>query len=180
MAPTIESPLPTMAPTATPKGMSSRLMTMKFMQRGEASAKSSPSTTPKTDNEGSAKRRKTAHQDSPDAQPLYDEKAVQAAIDEEESKRQAAIARRAKELGDEQWVLKGAAISAPKAEQRANLSFVRVGFAQIDSGLLDDDDDDTPASRNDTGLAGRRQFNMKKGKKRAAVSCLYPAHYFCN
>jgi hypothetical protein len=162
-----------MAPTATPKGMSSRLMTMKFMQRGEASAKSSPATTPKTDNEGSAKRRKTAHKETPEAKPLYDEKAVQAALEEEERKRQAAIARRAKELGDEQWVLNGAAVSAPTNRPRGNLSFVQVGFAQIDSGFSDDDDKDgAPASQKATGLAGRRQFNMKKGTKRAAVS--YP------
>lgn len=170
MAPTIESPLPTMAPTATPKGMSSRLMTMKFMQRGEASAKSSPATTPKTDNEGSAKRRKTAHNETPEGKPLYDEKAVQAALQEEESKRQAAIARRAKELGDEQWVLNGATVSAPNAKRRVNLNYVQVGFAQIDSGFPTDDEDDTPGSNNVTGLAGRRQFNMKKGKKRAVVS----------
>ncbi|OIW34044.1 hypothetical protein CONLIGDRAFT_206874 [Coniochaeta ligniaria NRRL 30616] len=170
MAPGIDSPLPTMAPTATPKGMSSRLMTMKFMQRGEASAKSSPSTTPKTDNEGSAKRRKTAHKETPEAKPLYDEKAVQAALEEEESKRQAAIARRAKELGDEQWVLNGAAISAPNPKHPVYLNIVQVGFAQIDSGFPSDDDDDTPGATNITGLAGRRQFNMKKGKKRAAVS----------
>lgn len=144
-------------------------MTMKFMQRGEASARSSPATTPKTDSEGSAKRRKTAHQETPEGKPLYDEKAVQAALEEEESKRQAAIARRAKELGDEQWVLPGAAVSAPNAKQRANLTYVQVGFAQIDSGFPSDGEDDSPGPGTVTGLAGRRQFNMKEGKKRAAV-----------
>lgn len=173
MAPTIQSPLPTLAPTATPKGMSSRLMTMKFMQRGEASAKSSPSTTPKTDSEGSAKRRKTAHKETPEGKPLYDEKAVQAALQEEESKRQAAIARRAKELGDEQWVLTGAAMSVPNARHPVNLNYVQVGFAQIDAGLPSDDDDDSPAASDVTGLAGRRQFNMKKAKKAAVVSGIY-------
>ena len=145
-------------------------MTMKFMQRGEASAKSSPSATPKTDNEGSAKRRKTAHNDTPEAKPLYDEKAVQAALEEEESKRQAAVARRAKELGDEQWVLTGALKSAPNARQQVSLNYVQVGFAQIDSGFPSDEDDEAPASRKVTELAGRRQFNMKKAKKRPAVS----------
>lgn len=169
MAPTIdlEAPLPTMAPTATPTGMSSRLMTMKFMQRGEASAKSSPSATPKTDNEGSAKRRKTAHKNTPDAKPLYDEVAVKAALDEEESKRQAAIARRAKELGDEQWVLNAGPVAAPNVKQHNNLNYVQVGFAQIDSGFPSDEDND-----NVTGLAGRRQFNMKASKKRASVGQL--------
>lgn len=148
-------------------------MTMKFMQRGEASAKSSPSTTPKTDSEGSAKRRKTAHKETPEAKPLYDEKAVQAALEEEESKRQAAIARRAKELGDEQWVLTGAAMSVPNARHPVNLNYVQVGFAQIDAGLPSDDDDDIPAASNVTRLAGRRQFNMKKAKKAAVVSGIY-------
>lgn len=143
---------------------------MKFMQRAEASARSSPATTPKTENEGSAKRRKTSHQETPDGKPLYDEKAVQAALEEEETKRQAAIARRAKELGDEQWVLAGAAVAAPNAKQRASLNYVQVGFAQIDSGFPSDDEDDSPGPGAVTGLAGRRQFNMKKkGKKRAAV-----------
>ncbi|KAB5570817.1 hypothetical protein GE09DRAFT_720977 [Coniochaeta sp. 2T2.1] len=169
MAPTIESPLPTMAPTATPKGMSSRLMTMKFMQRGEASAKSSPSTTPKTESGGSVKRLKTGHSATPEAKPLYDEAAVKAALDDEESKRQAAIAQRAKELGDEQWVMRSAAISVPTTNQAGKLNFVQVGFAQIDSGFPSDDESKTAGA-----LAGRRQFNMKKAKKRPAVSQLPP------
>jgi hypothetical protein len=173
MAP-IESPLPTMAPTATPKNMSNRLMTMKFMQRGAASAPSSAATTPETHNEGSAKRRKTAHKHTPEAKPLYDEKAVQAALEEEERKRQAAIAKRAQELGDEHWVLNGAKLSSFDTKQHVTLNVVHVGFAQIDSGF--GGEDGSSGSNNVTGLAGRRQFNMKKNN--AAVSlCSAMIHF---
>lgn len=156
--------LPTLAPTATPKSMSNRLMTMKFMQRGVASAGSSPATTPQTDNEGSAKRRKTSHKSTPvESKPLYDEKAVQAALEEEEKKREAAIERRAAELGDEHWVLRDEQLSSRNTKHRGALNIVQVGFAQIDSGALSGDDDRV------TGLKGRLQFNMKEQKSKVSA-----------
>lgn len=162
--------LPTMAAQATPKGMSSRLMTMKFMQRAAASEASSPASvaTPGSDIEGSAKssakRRKTAYtpNDSPAEKPLYDEKAIKAALEEEDKKRLAAIERRAKELGDEHWVLPEAQLPASDAKQRVTLNFVQVGFAQIDGGDISDDAEDT--SRSKIGVPRRLQFNMKKPK----------------
>ncbi len=167
-----------MAKQSTPKTMSSRLMTMKFMQRGAAAAAaaataatpeaaSSPAT-PRSD-DGSAKRRKFAHTPSVTASspatPLYDQKALQAALDEEEKKRQAAIEKRAAELGDSHWVL-GPSAAAPSRGARPLLNVVQVGFAQIDyPGASGGGDDDDPF---DSGIApGQtqfRRFNMKKPK----------------
>jgi hypothetical protein len=145
-------------------------MTMKFMQRAAASEASSPASvaTPGSDIEGSAKssakRRKTAYtpNDSPAEKPLYDEKAIKAALEEEDKKRLAAIERRAKELGDEHWVLPEAQLPASDAKQRVTLNFVQVGFAQIDGGDISDDAED--ASRSKIGVPRRLQFNMKKPK----------------
>jgi hypothetical protein len=128
---------------------------MKFMQRGVAasSANSSP-TTPHSEEDPSSKRRKVA-QDSPSRRqsvPVTDEKAIQAALEEEERKRQVAIAKQAAELGDTRWVL-DFPVASPTASGKtpqAPLNVVQVGFAQIDSA--------------DSGAAGgqMRRFNMKK------------------
>ncbi|KAK3495089.1 uncharacterized protein B0T23DRAFT_125673 [Neurospora hispaniola] len=171
MAPTN---LPTMAAPQTQKTMSSRLMTMKFMQRAAATAATASPTekpsTPKTEDEGPSKRRKHSHTSktstpNPEAdQALFDQKAIQAALEEEEKKRQAAIEKRAAELGDSHWVLPGASL-APKAGARPVLNVVQVGFAQIDYSGNTSGDDDAPAA---VPTAVRfRQFNMKKkGEKK--------------
>src|ERR1700753_1054468 len=90
----------------TPKTASARLLTMKFMQRAAASAPSAPST-PRSEVDNSAKRRKVSHAESgtPADGQLFDRAAVQAAMEEEERKRQAAIEKQAAELGDSRWVL---------------------------------------------------------------------------
>lgn len=161
-----------MAKQHTPKTMSSRLMTMKFMQRGAAAAAadapdaSSPAT-PGSD-DGSAKRRKTSHTPSAagsPATPLFDQQAIRAAVEEEERKKRAAIEKRAAELGDSHWVLEGAA-SLPPRSSRPLLNVVEVGFAQIDyASTSGRDDDDDPFDLG--GVPSRPQFqrfNMKKSK----------------
>ena len=168
MAPTN---LPTMAAPQAQKTMSSRLMTMKFMQRAAATAATAPPTdktsTPKADDEGPSKRRKHSHTSktttsNPEAdQALFDQKAIQAALEEEEKKRQAAIEKRAAELGDSHWVLPGASVT-PKAGARPVLNVVQVGFAQIDYSGDASDDDNGPATVPTT--ARLRQSNMKKKK----------------
>ena len=144
------APSPPQAPTTglsamaaqTPvKSISARLMTMKFMQRAVASEPSSP-TTPNTNESGSGKRRKVSHtpvSDSPRT-PLFDVRAAQAAIEEEEKKREAAVAKLALQLGDSHWVLEG----APKTTkgQHIPLKVVQVGFAQIDSSSLSNETED--------------------------------------
>ncbi|KAK5654109.1 hypothetical protein OQA88_7540 [Cercophora sp. LCS_1] len=154
-----------MAPQSTPKGMSSRLATMKFMQRGSAQAKagvSSPSTpTAESEVASSSKRRKFSHADSPSVAtpdtPLFDQEAIQRAIDEEEQKRQAAINKRAAELGDEHWELDLSMFPAPNSTQN-QMKVVPVGFAQIDNASSGSEDD---MSKGDQISLARRRFNMK-------------------
>lgn len=172
------APPPPMSKQATPKGMSSRLLTMKFMQRGLAlnsggSDAGSP-TTPKTDDEGSAsKRRKLSQASTPNtpntpATPLYDQKAIQAAKEETEKKEQAAIEKRAAELGDSHWVLDGISNSSKTVAPRA-LNILQVGFAQIDSAAIPGENLDSPGSGLVPAPATFRQFNMKKGKVRCVL-----------
>lgn len=156
-----------MAKQSTPKTMSSRLMTMKFMQRGAAAAaaagasEASSPATPRSD-DGSAKRQKTSHAPSAagsPATPLYDQKAIQAALEEEEKKRQAAIEKRAAELGDSHWVLEG--VSLPKSGTRPLLNVVQVGFAQIDHTCMSGGSDDPFEVGDSSAQTQFRRFNMK-------------------
>ncbi|KAK3368107.1 hypothetical protein B0H63DRAFT_487699 [Podospora didyma] len=165
--------LPTMAKQTPTKTMSSRLMTMKFMQRGAAAAATASSpATPNTDDEaGATKRRKTTYTSAPNTPvvPLYDTKAVQAALEEEDKKRKAAIEKRAAELGDSHWVLTGVG-TVPKSGPRQLLNVVQVGFAQIDYPTTPGDSAEEEASSHEAvnggwSAGGRfRRFNMKKPK----------------
>ena len=168
-----------MAKQSTPKTMSSRLMTMKFMQRGAAAAAAAAATatdtpeaasspgTPRGGDDGSAKRRKTAHTPSSAASspatPLFDQQAIKSAVEEEEKRNRAAIEKRAAELGDSHWVLEGAA-SLPPRTARPLLNVVEVGFAQIDyAGASSKDDDPFDLGSAPTQPQIQR-FNMKKSK----------------
>ncbi|KUI64682.1 hypothetical protein VM1G_00180 [Cytospora mali] len=91
----------------TPKSASQRLLTMKFMQRAAAAAPPSAPSTPVADHEPSSKRRKTSGRASlgtPETQSyVIDHRAAQAALEEEERKRQALVAKHAEALGDSHW-----------------------------------------------------------------------------
>ncbi|DAA75398.1 TPA_exp: hypothetical protein A8136_1795 [Trichophyton benhamiae CBS 112371] len=105
-----------------PKGMSSRLLTMKFMQRAAASGasnNSTPTQSPSGSPSGrkraedisspSSKRRKLV-EGSPSEPSIAqsnssDIEAISAAIRAEDSKRSEAIARQAADAGETQWVL---------------------------------------------------------------------------
>lgn len=112
---------------------------MKFMQRAAAASSSAPTspTTATTDDGRSSKRQKTAGRSSlgtPET-PSYvvNQAATQAALEEEERKRQAIIEKRAEQLGDSHWVLDAAKL--PGASQAGTpLRIVQVGFSQIDGG----------------------------------------------
>ena len=98
------------------------------------------------------------------ATPLYDQKAIQAAMEEEEKKRRAAIEKRAAELGDSHWVLEGAA-ALPRSSFRPLLNVVQVGFAQIDhAGAAGGGDDDPFDTSSVSAQSQFRRFNMKKPK----------------
>lgn len=142
----------------TPKSMSSRLLTMKFMQRAAASSSPAGPTIP---DEPSPKRRRTDSNSSTptriNVDSLADRTAVQAALASEEAKRQAALEKQAAEAGDTRWVLsfedqKLVAASSPLA-----LRVIQAGFANIDSSpseirIAEDDLEDKPV------MVGRRSF----------------------
>ncbi|KAF3022463.1 hypothetical protein E8E14_009798 [Neopestalotiopsis sp. 37M] len=131
-----------MAAQTTPKGMSSRLLTMKFMQR--AAATSSPASAPSTPaSDDSSKRRKISHRPSnnDELEVQVDRKAIQAAIEEGERKREEALIKHAEELGDARWVLNVPNLSTSGAAAPNPLRVVQVGYAQIDSPDTSGDDD---------------------------------------
>ncbi|KAI0971629.1 hypothetical protein F4678DRAFT_460993 [Xylaria arbuscula] len=162
-----------MASPGTPKTMSSRLLTMKFMQRAAASSSvSTPSTPPSSDQ--SNKRRKVAH-DTPsneNVDTLVNQAAIQAAIAEEEKKVESALLKRAEELGDARWVLE-----VPEQTKgyttRSPLNVVQVGFAQIDS--FDPVENETNTAETFSAPALRR-YNMdeKKRPRKSQVSSSEP------
>ncbi|OTB20289.1 hypothetical protein K445DRAFT_312719 [Daldinia sp. EC12] len=159
-------------PTPT-KSMSSRLLTMKFMQRAAASP-SSLSSAPSTPDSQASKRRKVSHdpakRDNTDSLAHIDQSAIQAAIADGERKRQEALVQHAAELGDAHWVL-----DIPEKTTNSNreiqtpLNVVQVGFAQIDSHVDTPDaagsDDFESADASDVRTSAVRRYNMDKKKE---------------
>ncbi|KAG0647522.1 hypothetical protein D0Z07_6527 [Hyphodiscus hymeniophilus] len=120
----------TSTPGSAPKSMSSRLLTMKFMQRAAAS----PTPSPSTPDEPSPKRRKK-DTDSPgapafDVNALVNQRAIEAAAVEEDAKRQNALEKAAAESGDTRWVLsfEDQTVTAPNLPLR----IVQTGYANLD------------------------------------------------
>lgn len=135
---------------------------MKFMQR--AAVSSSPASTPSTPaSDDSSKRRKISHKrpDNDEVEIQVDRKAIQAAIDEDERKREDALVRRAEELGDARWVLNVPNQSSSGAAAQKPLQVVQVGYAQIDSPDASDDD---------TQQQPIRRYNMSKKKAATEAS----------
>ncbi|KAH9898899.1 hypothetical protein F4778DRAFT_175140 [Xylariomycetidae sp. FL2044] len=154
-----------MSTPTTPKAMSNRLLTMKFMQRAASSPSSTPTTPDTTENP--SKKRKISKQSTtqPSVDSLVDRTKIQAAIAEDERKREEALVKHAAQVGDAHWVLdvqEKAADSAPPVQ--APLNIVRVGFTQIDSYAPEHDGD----SIEDSTLLARavRRYNMDKKKEK--------------
>ncbi|KAM5458556.1 hypothetical protein MaudCBS49596_000471 [Microsporum audouinii] len=149
-----------------PKGMSSRLLTMKFMQRAAASGVSSssspvqtppdsPSSRKRVDDTSSpsSKRRKISG-DSPSQKAVApannsDMKAISAAIQAEDNKRSAAIARQAADAGETQWVLEYPVGTIKSAAHRTSTA----------KSKLDNDADDEPTCE------GRKSYGGFKKKR---------------
>jgi hypothetical protein len=148
----------TSTPTKAPKTMSSRLLTMKFMQR----AAIAPSPTSTILDQPSPKRHKTAGSSTatePTAELLADRRAVQAALAEEEAKRQSALDRQAAEAGDTRWVLRFEDERSSNHSSGAMLRVLQTGFSAIDGlqggvALISPEDHniDRPS------IVGRRSF----------------------
>ncbi|KAI1267361.1 hypothetical protein F5Y18DRAFT_336155 [Xylariaceae sp. FL1019] len=151
------------SPAGTPKTMSSRLLTMKFMQRAAASTPSSSAPSTPTSNDKSNKRRKISHQSAPeevDTDSLVNQAAIRVAMEEEEKKSHEALLKRADELGDAHWVLDLPA-PATKRPTQSPLNIIQVGYAQIDAS--------DPSNNNDleephNSAPAIRRFNMDKKK----------------
>lgn len=157
---------------------------MKFMQRAAAAGPPASPSTPTSDHEHSSKRRKTSGRASlgtPETQSyVIDHKAAQAALEEEERKRQALVAKHAEALGDSHWVLDTARL--PKSQQsNTPLKIVQVGFSQIDRGggseVQEEEEDDESATTEGPIF---RSFGPKKETTKDDVSCralLRPGKY---
>jgi hypothetical protein len=146
--------------------MSSRLLTMKFMQRAAASP-----TSPSTPEEPSPKRRKK-DSDSPsrpsfDVNALVNKRAIEAAAAAEDAKRQAALEKAAAESGDTRWVL---SFEDQRASTPSNLALrvVHTGYANIDvpSSLRPMED----VEEEKLVMVGRRSF----GKFNKVLEVCYP------
>ncbi|CAN8096701.1 unnamed protein product [Discula destructiva] len=124
---------------STPGGASQRLLTMKFMQRAAAanSSPTSPSTPASASDDGHpSKRQKIGGRSSLGGREatsyVVDQKAAQAALEEEDRKRQAAIDKMAERLGDSHWVLDTAKLPSSHKQAAMPLNIVQVGFSEID------------------------------------------------
>jgi len=151
---------PTMAPE-TPKTASSRLLNMKFMQRAAANSAAS---TPGSDSDAhSAKKRKHGHMSKNDAIDFkIDQASIQAAVDEREAKRQAALAQHGG--NDTQWVL-DTSLAQPSQESAAlPRKIVYVGYGDVDTS--DDEDQDT-ALAGRTSTYKKRANASKKGESQS-------------
>ena len=161
----------TNTPAKAPKTMSSKLLTMKFMQRAAAS---SPLSTP---DQPSPKRQKSTHtSDSTfNVDALANQEAVQAALAAEEAKRQAALEKQAVDAGDTRWVLNFKEdLKSSNSQSRKCLRIVEAGFASIDHSLAGrhsaeyDEDSDLEAPI----MTGRRSY----GKFNRAIEVCLSSH----
>jgi hypothetical protein len=119
----------------TPKTMSSRLMTMKFMQR---SAAKNVASAPATPNGPASKKVRLSNGGSAAA----DQQILQSALAEEAKKQQEALDKAAQYTGETKWVL---SYTDPLEGKRGDALNVRqAGFAELDAED-DSEEDDEPA-----------------------------------
>ncbi|KAF6830190.1 zinc knuckle [Colletotrichum plurivorum] len=151
-----------LAPETPPgRGISSRLLTMKFMQR--AAATGSPAEP--SPEEPSSKRRKFQNSPLTGDFHSFDQAAVQAALKAQEAKRLSALEKSRAELADTHWVLDGAAGGSNNGGASARPNIVYVGYAEID-GAAGSDESETaqPVGRKRIG-----NFGSKNAKKPGAA-----------
>ncbi|KKP05214.1 hypothetical protein THAR02_02666 [Trichoderma harzianum] len=158
----------------TPKGVSSRLLTMKFMQRAVASASSSPQQS--DDSSQNSKKRKLRHSVTTAAEErvsaLIDQASIKAALEDQEAKRQAALAQHT--ATGAHWVLntKLDKLNAGRPSE-PSLNVVYKPSASKDerpdeessSHDEDDDDDSAPKRKNrrlDTGDSSSRSQSRSR------------------
>lgn len=124
------------------------------MQRA---ANASPQSTPSTPDGPPSKRQRLSYgSNASPATPSSDQRAIQAALAEEEMKRSVAVERQAAEAGESRWML---SVQQPKIAPPA-FHTVQASFAEIDSTVSDDDQEegehtDSPAGKR---VPGRMSF----------------------
>lgn len=133
---------------------------MKFMQRAAAASSQSTLDTPTPSDTHSSKRRRIEDNSiSGERQTrsyVVDRKAAQAALDEEERKRQAAVAKVAEQLGDGHWTLDVAKLPGPRSQAVTPLKVVQVGYSQIDKA---EGPDESPAAEEEVPRAEKPIFH---------------------
>lgn len=149
---------PSSTPGSVPKALSSRLLTMKFMQRAAASSPNPSSPSP--DEPSPKRQKKSADSPSrPKADRLADQRNLQAILAAEEAKRQVALDKQAAEAGDTRWVLSYEDQEKSAQASNGGLRIIQTGYANLDipspqqiKPMDDDDFEDRPA------MVGRRSF----------------------
>jgi len=134
------------------KTMSSRLLTMKFMQRSAASA-SSPSSN--TSDERASKRQRMSTGES-GRRENAELQAVQAALAAEEAKRLEVLERQAADAGETKWVL-----NLPRQDvQPVGFTIVNAGYGAIDaaSETYAQDEDEETRSMQRPSMPGRKSY----------------------
>ncbi|KAH7071174.1 hypothetical protein BKA63DRAFT_568323 [Paraphoma chrysanthemicola] len=139
--------------SSTPKTMSSRLMTMKFMQRSAHKATASSPSTP--NGPPSKKARLSNGRSAPGTPGTPDHEIIQSAVIAEEKKRQEALDKAAQHAGETKWVL---SFKDPLEDKRQNALQVRqAGFAEIDAGSDSDDSEEARPIRKTFGGGVKRK-----------------------
>ncbi|KAI9760423.1 MAG: hypothetical protein M1835_000180 [Candelina submexicana] len=142
-----------------PKTMSSRLLTMKFMQRAAAAASTPTTSTSTPSTEPSPKRQKLSVSNTSSA-PSSDLQAVRAAVAAEEAVRSAAIERQAAEAGETRWVL-SFLDGESNGVGHGRLRIINDGYSGIDGGRGVEDafiEDGDEAEGWREKVVGRRSF----------------------
>lgn len=130
--------------------MSSRLLTMKFMQRAAASG---PQSAPVTPESRPSKRPRL----SEPVNRIADQERIQEALAAEELKRQLALDRQAADAGDTKWELD--LLQTPGTN---SLNVISAGYTVIDSprtrNTAPEDDEEEVVPEIEAGTIGRRSF----------------------
>jgi hypothetical protein len=155
-------PVANSPPGGGPKPMSSRLLTMKFMQRGAAS--SSPTSPAPTPEEPFPKRRKK-NNDSPITPKVkFDEETNRRTLEEaekaEEARREAALERLGVAAGDTRWhITYPDQLKTLEDSQTLALRVVETGYASLDIPIqVNSEDGGRTAFDEQPVMVGRRSF----------------------
>lgn len=106
---------------------------MKFMQRAAAAqSPAAPVSDPVESRPAKKARLGNGLNKDEEARFIIDQKAAQAALQNEDRQRQAAIDRMAERMGDSHWVLDTAKLPSPHKQAGTPLKIVQVGFSEID------------------------------------------------